>query len=217
MCSRVTDVRPLLSNSHVFPSVHKPPLQPERFQQLPHSADGQGRWRQVLQDACPGVTDKEPSQSLPWICAFSFERMSVHAPKRKKGKRPSFLLHCHKGGPSQITFTQVESLAAEADRKQRWDPTVTRTVREERDRGWWRGLRGQDLGEGPLENRMSALGAGVGREGTWDAVGGGHERMSPRQGRPRGGGRAACPLHMPSASAPGRTSVGVESWGKQGL
>lgn len=80
------------SNSHVFLSVHKPPLQPERFQPLPHSADGQGRWRQVLQDACPGVTDKEPSQSLPWSCAFafSFERMSVHAPKRKKGKRPEF-------------------------------------------------------------------------------------------------------------------------------
>lgn len=38
----------------------------------------------------PGSPTKNPPSPSLWSCAFSFERMSVHAPKRKKGKRPEF-------------------------------------------------------------------------------------------------------------------------------
>lgn len=79
---------------------------------------------------------------------------------------------------------------------------MRRTVRGQWDHKWQRRLWVPDLRAGPLGKRACALGAGVGRERTWDAARDEDERTSPRQGRSRGGGRAARPPRTSWDSAP---------------
>lgn len=78
-------------------------------------------WRTVFRVCVPGVTQKNaPSPSLISVLLVFNERPYMHHKKikNKKKKWPSFLLPFPRGGPSQITFPQIESLVAETDRKQ---------------------------------------------------------------------------------------------------
>lgn len=77
-------------------------------------------WRTVFRVCVPGVTQRNllrPSL-ISVLLVFNERQYMRHKKIKNKKKWPSFLLPFPRGGPSQITFPQIESLVAETDRKQ---------------------------------------------------------------------------------------------------